>query len=190
MSPKPCLSPVLRMHTLITPLLRPSLLIAAWMPRDSIPINCFYKYKVTSPIPTSPLSTSATTHLSYLVSLFHSIKYTATQQERMNRSLNLLRPVGARGIASASSKIRPTLLARSPVSVAGSGSASRLSPRLAQSLGLSLRGYASSTGKTGQEGVKAGSSGSAEVPKENPHADQQNATSSAAEEVRWSLLYH
>jgi hypothetical protein len=189
MSPKPCLSPVLRMHTLITPLLRPSLLIAVCMPRDSIPINWFYKLKVTSPIPTSPLSTSATTHLSYLVSLFHSIKYTATHsKERMNRSLNLLRPVGARGIASASSKIRPTLLARSPVS--GSGSSARLSPRLAQGLGLSLRGYASSTGKTGQEGVKAGSSGSAEVPKENPHADQQNATSSAAEEVRWSLLYH
>lgn len=46
---------------------------------------------------------------------------------------------------------------------------------------LNLRAYAS---KTGQEGVTSGSSGTAEVPKENPHADQQNATSSAAEEVR------
>jgi hypothetical protein len=77
----------------------------------------------------------------------------------MNRSLSLLRPLN-RGLL-APRLVRPTVL----------------SPAFSN---LRLRAYAS---KTGQEGVKSGSSGTAEVPKENPHADQQNATSSAAEEV-------
>jgi hypothetical protein len=83
----------------------------------------------------------------------------------MNRSLNLLRPLGVRGLMTP--RTRPTAILRTPLS--------------AQSQGLTLRkAYAS---KTGQEGVTSGSSGSAEVSKANPNVDHQNATSSAKEEV-------
>lgn len=69
-------------------------------------------------------------------------------------------------------RTRPTTILRTPLS--------------AQSQGLTLRkAYAS---KTGQEGVTSGSSGSAEVSKANPNVDQQNATSSAKEEVCLPLM--
>jgi hypothetical protein len=94
----------------------------------------------------------------------------------MNRSLNLLRPVGARGLASA--RVKPTALAlRQPLPTPFAQSP------LAAFGPFGIRRYASSVGKSGGEGHQSGSSGSAERPKANPHADQQNATSSAVEEV-------